>query len=113
MMARLCAKFKAYTGEPAWRAIVDRLLGPCYLSREDHNYKIRTRKQRTVVGKFSFTNRTIKNWNQLPAKLLAPYPCNLNLFRKRVKKATIKNGAHGATTQISEVTGSMGMSINI
>ena len=26
MMARLCALFKAYTGEPAWKAIGDRLL---------------------------------------------------------------------------------------
>ena len=94
MMARLCTLFKAYMGEPAWKAIGDRLLRPCYLSRDDHNYKIRTRKQRTNVGKFSFTNRTIRNWNQLPEELLASYPCNLKLFRKRVKKAIIKNGAH-------------------
>jgi len=94
MIARLCALFKAYTGEPAWRAIGDRLLRPCYLGRDDHNYKIRTRKQRTDVGKFSFTNRTINNWNQLPVELLASYPCNLKSFRKRVKRAIINNGAH-------------------
>jgi hypothetical protein len=60
MIARICALFKAYTGGPAWKAIGDRLLKPCYLSGEDHNRKIRTRKQRTDVGKYSFVNRTIK-----------------------------------------------------
>jgi len=30
--------------------------------------KIRDRKKRTDIGKFSFVNRTIKNWNQLPAE---------------------------------------------
>jgi hypothetical protein len=47
LIARLCALFKAYTGGRAWRAIGNRLLKPCYLSRDDHNRKIRTRKQRT------------------------------------------------------------------
>jgi hypothetical protein len=31
-------------------------------------------------------NRTIIDWNQLPAGLLAPFPCNLSTFRKRPKK---------------------------
>jgi len=42
--------------------IGDRLLKPYYLSREDHNWKIRTSKQRRDVGKYSFINRTIKSW---------------------------------------------------
>jgi hypothetical protein len=42
---------------------------------------------RIDVGKYSFVNRTIKNWNQLPADLLASFPCKLSTFRKRVKKA--------------------------
>jgi hypothetical protein len=92
MTARICALFKAYTGAPAWKAIWDRLLKPCYLSREDHNKKIRNRKQRTDVGKYSFENRAIKNWNQLPADLLAPFPCKLNTFRKRVKKIVTSKG---------------------
>jgi hypothetical protein len=94
MMARLCALFKAYTGEPAWRAIGDSLLRPCYVGRDDHNYKITSRKQRSDIGKFSFTHRTISNWNQLHAELLDSYPCNLKSFRKRVKRAIINNGAH-------------------
>jgi hypothetical protein len=67
-------------------------LKKCYLSREDHNWKIGTRKQRTDVGKFSFVNRTIKSWNQLPAGLLASFPCKLNTFRKRVKKVVTSKG---------------------
>jgi hypothetical protein len=49
----------------AWKAIADRLQAPSYLSRVDHNCKIRARKQRTDVGKYSFVNRTITDWTQL------------------------------------------------
>jgi hypothetical protein len=86
MVSRLCALFKAYTGRRAWEAIVGRLLRPCYLSREHHNRKIRSRKQRTDIGKYSFVDKTFINWNQLPADLLASFSCKLNTFRKRVKK---------------------------
>ena len=64
----------------------------CYLGRGDHNQKIRTRKQRTDVGKYSFVNRTITNWNQLPASLLASFPCKLSIFRKRVKNVVTSKG---------------------
>jgi hypothetical protein len=50
LIAHICAFFKAYTGGQAWKAIGDRLLKPCYLSREDHNCKIRTRKQQMLVN---------------------------------------------------------------
>ena len=85
LIARICALFKAYAGGQAWKVIDDRLLKPCYLSREYHNRKIRTRKQRTDFGKHSFVNRIFKSWNQLRAGLLASLPCKLNTFRKRVK----------------------------
>ena len=75
-----------------WKAIWDRLLKPCYMSRDGHNLKIRTRKQRTDVGKYSFVNRTIKSWNQLPAGLLASFPCKLNTFRKRTKNIVTNKG---------------------
>jgi hypothetical protein len=38
------ALLKAYTGERAWKATGDRLQRPCYLSRVDHDRKIRSRK---------------------------------------------------------------------
>jgi len=44
LMARICALLNTYTGRRAWKAIGDRLLKPCYLIREDHNWKNRTRK---------------------------------------------------------------------
>jgi hypothetical protein len=90
-VSRLCALLKAYTGRWAWKAIGGRLLRACYLSREDHNRKIRCSKQRTDIGKYSFVNRTIINWNQLPADILASLPCKLNIFRKRVKKVDTKS----------------------
>jgi len=92
LIARICAIFKAYTGRRAWKAMGNRLLKPCYLSRDNHNRKIRTRKQGTDVGKYSFLNRTIKGWNQLPASLLASLPHKLNLFRKKVKNVDNKQG---------------------
>ena len=60
--ARLCALFKAYTGERARKAVRDRLRRPDYLRRVDRVREIRDRKQRTDIGKYSFVNRTIKDW---------------------------------------------------
>jgi len=40
----------------------------------------------------SFVNSTIKSWNQLPASLLASFPCKLNTFRKRVKNVVTVKG---------------------
>jgi len=59
---------------------------------EKDNLKIRTRKQKTDVGKYSFVNRTIKSWTQLPASLLASFRCKLNTFRKRVKNVVTSEG---------------------
>ena len=92
LIAWICTLFKAYTGGWAWKAIGDRLLIPCYLSRNDYNWKIRTRKHTTDVGKYSIINRTIKSWNQLPAGLLASFPCKLNMFWKRVKNVVKSKG---------------------
>jgi hypothetical protein len=41
------------------------------------------RKQRTDIGKYSFVNRAIKNWNQLPAEALGTFPRIPKIFRKR------------------------------
>jgi hypothetical protein len=91
LVARICALLKAYTGGRAWKAIRDRLLKPSYLSKDDHNRKIRTTKQ-TDVAKYSFLNRTIRSWNQLPAGLQASFPCKINTFRKRVKNVVTSKG---------------------
>jgi len=60
----------------------DRLRRPFYLSRADHVPKIRDRKQRTDIGKYSFVNKTIKNWNQLHTKALGIFPCKPKIFRE-------------------------------
>jgi len=41
---------------------------------------------------YSFVNKTIKTWNQLPAGLPASFPCKLNTFRKRVKNVVTGKG---------------------
>jgi len=41
--------------------------------------------------KYSFVNRTIKNWNQLTAEALGVFPYKPKIFRMRVRKA-ITNG---------------------
>jgi hypothetical protein len=64
----------------------DRLQALSYLSRVDHNWKIRARKQRTDVGKFCFVNRTITDWNQLSEGEIGALTSNMHSFRKRVRK---------------------------
>jgi hypothetical protein len=85
----MCALFKAYTGEWAWKAIGDRLQAPCYLSRVNHFWKIRARKLRTDIRKYSFVNRIVTDWNQLPEEVLGTSPGKPHILRKRVRKAII------------------------
>ena len=51
-LSRICALFKAYSGERAWKVIGDKLQRPHYLSRIEHERKIRSRRQRTDIGLF-------------------------------------------------------------
>jgi hypothetical protein len=52
-IGRICALFKMYTGELAWKGTGHRLLGTCYLGRKDQDWKIMGRTQRTDIGKHS------------------------------------------------------------
>ena len=89
-LSRICALFKAYSGERAWRAKGDKLQRPHYLSWVVHERKIRSRRQRKDIGKYSFVNRTIQDWKQLPAGVLETLPCKLKTLKKRVRKAIIE-----------------------
>jgi hypothetical protein len=89
-LARLYGPVKAYTGERAWKAVGDRLQTPCYFSRGDDDKKIRSRKQRTDIGKYSFVNRTIQLWNQSPEDASGTLSCKPSSFRKRVRKVINK-----------------------
>jgi hypothetical protein len=42
------------------------------------------------VGKFSFANRTIQLWNQLPTDVLETIPCKQITFKNRARKAIIE-----------------------
>jgi hypothetical protein len=85
-LSRICALFKAYSGERAWKAIGNRLQRPHYLRSVDHERKIRSRRQRTDIGKYSFVNRTIQDRNQFPEEELGIHPCKPNTLKKRVRK---------------------------
>jgi len=41
------------------------------------------------IGKYPFVNRTIQDWNQLPAEVLAILPSKLKTLKKKVRKAII------------------------
>jgi len=85
-IARMCALYKAYTGERAWKAIGDRLQAPSYLSRVDHHWKTRGRKQRTHIGKYSFVNMPNTDWNQLPEGATGTSHGKTHIFKTRVRK---------------------------
>ena len=84
--ARMCELYKAYTGERAWKAIGDRLQVPSYLSRVDHHWKIRARKQRTDIGKYLLVKRSITDWNQLPEGGIGSFHGKTHIFKTRVRK---------------------------
>jgi hypothetical protein len=90
MTARLCALYKAYNGERAWKDIGERLQGPYYLSRVDHCWKIRARMIRADVGRISFVNRTIAEWNRVPDGEIWTSPIKSHTFRKRIRKVKIR-----------------------
>jgi hypothetical protein len=89
-LSRIWALFKSYSWERAWKAIGEELQRPHYLSRVDHERKIRSRRQRADIEKYSFLNRTIQDWNQLPAEVLGTLPCKIKALKKRVRKAIIE-----------------------
>jgi hypothetical protein len=69
--------------------IYGQVKGQCCMSRDDHDRKIRARKQRTDIGKYSFVSRAIKLWKQLPAEVLTTFPCKSQIFGKSVKNVTL------------------------
>ena len=83
----LCALYKAYTSERVWKEIGDRLQAPSYLSRVDHRWKIRARRQRTDVGKCS-----IADLNQLLEEVIRDSYGKSLIFRKRIRKVLTSEG---------------------
>jgi len=85
-ITHMCVLYKTYTSERAWKTIGDRLQAPSYLSRVDHYWKIRARKQRTDIGKYSFVNRTITDWNKLPEGAIGTSHGKMHIFKMSVRK---------------------------
>ena len=88
--AHICALYKEYSGEAACKAIGDRLRRPCYLSSVNHDWKVRNRRQKTDIGKYSFVNRAIQLWNKLPVNAVGSFTFKLSAFKKRVRKVMSK-----------------------
>ena len=74
----------------SWSSYWGQIQRPHYLSRVDHERKIRSRRQRMDIGKYSFVNSTIQHWNQLLAEVLGILPCKPITFKKRVRKVIIE-----------------------
>ena len=85
-IARICTVYTAYSREPAWKAIDDRLQRSYYMSKVDHDWEIRNGRQRTDIEKYSFVSRTIQLLNKLPVNALGTFPSKPSTFRKRVRK---------------------------
>jgi hypothetical protein len=83
---RLCALFRTLKGENAWGDLRKKVENPNYIGRNDHQFKVKCRSQKNNVKKFSFLNRTILDWNSLPAELFEPFPKSVNVFKRRCKK---------------------------
>jgi len=57
-----------------------------YLSTVNHKWKIRSRIQRTGIGKYSWVNRSIADWNQLPRGAIRLAHGNAYIFKTRVRE---------------------------
>jgi len=75
----------------AWKAIGDRSQETSYLSRVDHYWKIRARKQRADIGKY-FVSRSITDWNKLPEEAIGTYHGKKRIFKTRVRKVKTSEG---------------------
>jgi hypothetical protein len=70
------------------------------------HWKIRDRKQRTDIGKYSFVNRSITDWNQLPERAIGTSKL---IFSKRGLGKCRTGGSEGdkkQTVKAREVKGS-------
>jgi len=65
---------------------------PSYLSRVDHYWKFRARKQRTGIGKYSFVNRSITDWNRLPEGAIGTSHGKTNILKTMVRKVKTNEG---------------------
>jgi hypothetical protein len=77
------------------------------LRRDDHDHKIRARKQRTRIGNY-FVHRTIKLWTQLPAQALAIFLVNHIFLKRELGKYLYVRGSEGFLKRCDETSKSAG-----
>ena len=58
-------------------------------------WKIRARKLRTDIGKYSFVNRSITDWNQLPEWAIGTSHGKTHIFKTRVRKVQNSGRSEG------------------
>lgn len=83
---RLMNFYRVYNAQEAWRELGTRMLKPGFLARGDHNEKVMERMAVTDVGRYSFVNRTIGEWNKLDGRILKEMPKSVKEFRNRIFK---------------------------
>ena len=66
--------YEAYCGERVWKDVGGRLERPQYWNRTGHSRKLGAGGRETDIRKYSFVNRTIEDWNRLPAEGLEHHP---------------------------------------
>jgi hypothetical protein len=57
------------------------------LEAREGSRKMNNEECQNLYSPNSFVNRTIINWNQIPAELLETFPCSLSTFKQKVLKA--------------------------
>jgi hypothetical protein len=65
---RLCGMYRAYNKFPGWSEITDKLVKNDRPNRGGHDSRLIEKGSRTDVGKFSFINRSTRDWNGLGAE---------------------------------------------
>jgi hypothetical protein len=89
-IACLCALFKAYMGERAWKAIGDRLQTTMLSEQEVIMARKLGAERSDRYQEILFVNRTVQLWNQLSEVDLGALSCKPSNFRKRIRKVINK-----------------------
>jgi hypothetical protein len=61
----------------------------------DHHWKIRARKQRRDIGKYSFVNRSMTDWKQLPERVIGTSDGKTHIFKTTVRKVQNSGRSEG------------------
>jgi hypothetical protein len=89
---RLCNFFRAMEGEGGWGELyrtIERSESR-YEGRRNHGRKVTLNGARSDVGKFSFLNRTGRDWNGLNCSVFEGGEQRVRQFRKKIREVVVK-----------------------